>query len=91
MEFKSTKIILSTPSQTAWALLSLMAGGEPRYQKRRRILIKPRYRNSSMTRRPLYRRRVSSSILLKYWGYFLLLALARYYNLINGKKEVYGI
>ena len=34
MEFKSTKIIPSTPSQTAWALLSLMAGGENLATKR---------------------------------------------------------
>ena len=93
----TSKTIPSTPSQTAWALLGLMAGGEiENLATKRGVEFLLNHATETLRWPEDHYTGVGFPrvFYLKYWGYsiyFPLLALARYYNLINEKKEVYGI
>ena len=84
----------STPSQTAWALLGMMAAGEFDSESVRRGMtyLTTAPREGANWRENLYTGTGFPRVFyLKYHGYsayFPLWALARYRNLIRGQDEV---
>ena len=88
----------STPSQTAWALLGLMAAGEtdnPAVARGVEYLVRTRRTDGEWTEQPYTAVGFPRVFYLRYHGYrlyFPLLALARYRNLRQGntKRVAYG-
>ena len=88
----------STPSQTAWALLGLMAAGHADHPATRRgigYLVRTQQEDGEWTELPYTAVGFPRVFYLRYHGYrlfFPLLALARYRNLriLNDRRVAYG-
>jgi squalene-hopene/tetraprenyl-beta-curcumene cyclase len=93
LDYRGYEPAPSTASQTAWALLGLMAGGEVRHRATRRgidYLLQAQDSTELWEERHFTATGFPRVFYLRYHGYrrfFPLWALARYRNLVLGKTE----